>query len=223
MNIFKLAYVLTVFVLFSCKKGDNDTAPAPTGSNKWYSVKAYADDTVEVKDGYLYMSTKYGSASTTKATSISSFGILKGDFELRIKYSSVEMSGTNTFSEALGFALFQSGISRALVAGNLTNEMVYVSDSSKTFPDMKSTSARAGEFYVKREGSTLNAWIKAGEEISTINKMNYTTADLRLSILISSNDATVKRTSVHIDDVSIIAGGGEVESDPFDKSSITAY
>jgi len=220
MNIFKLVYVLPILVLISCKKSDD---PAPAVSNKWYSIKAYADDTVAVKNGYLHMSTKFGSASSSKATSISSFGKLKGDFELRIKYSSVGMSGTNTFSEALGFALFQSGVSRALVAGTLTNEMVYVSDSSSTFPDMKSTSARAGEFYVKREGSTLSAWIKAGDEISTINKTNYTTSDLKLSILITSNDATVTRSSVHIDDISIIGGGGGVESDTFDESSITAY
>jgi len=219
MNIFKLAYVLPILVLISCKKSDD---PTPSVSNQWYSNKAFADDTVDVKNGYLYLSTRYNS-SPSKATSILSYGKLKGDFELRMTFSSLALSGTNTFSEVLSFALFQNGVTRAVVGGSLTNEMVYVGDSSSTFPDMKSTNAREGEFYVKREGSTISAWMRAGEDTSFLDKTNYTTADLTPGIMISSNDATVARTSVHIDDVTITGGGGAVQSDPFDKKSITAY
>lgn len=220
MKIFKLAYVLPILVLFSCKKSDD--APTPILANQWYSYKAFADDTVDVKNGFLYMSTKYGSSSSG-ASSVVSFGKLKGDFELRIKYSSASMSGTSTFSESLLFGLFQPGVTKALVGGVLTNEIVYVGDSTTTFPDMQSTSAREGEFYVKREGSKYTSWMRAGADTSFLNKTNYVTSDLSLTMAITSNDVTVTRTSVHIDDVSIQGGGGAVRSDPFDENYITAY
>ena len=56
-----------------------------------------------------------------------------------------------------------------------------------------------------------------------MNKINYSTNDLRISFLLYATDNTATNTSVHIDDLSITGGGTDLTSDPFDIDDITAY
>lgn len=219
MKTYQLLFILPALFLISCKNKGDDPAPAFSISQQWYSVKAFSNDTVKVKDGYLYMSTKYGSGTVGRgSTSVGTFKRLKGDFELRIKFSNVIMTGTD-LSETVGFALFQDGADPAVLAGQVSNQTIMVSEPS-TFPDVQPRTTNDGEFYVKRVGGNYTSWIKVGDNTSSLNKTDYFTGDLGVSMYIFSEDETATRTSVHIDDVIITDGGGKVVSDTFDKNNI---
>lgn len=217
MNTNKLLYLLPVLFFISCKKKDDPT-PATDVAKQWYYVKANNDDTVNVENGYLYMSTEYPYDSPHSTTSLLSRNTLKGDFELRIKYSSVGMSATNP--GALFFGLIEEDNPMSIMNAHLSNDIVYTHDSTSTRPDIKSTTAREGEWYVKRTGGNYKVWMRAGADTSFIEKENYSTGNLTIGISIASSNTAVARTTVHIDDISIEGGGGDLVSDPFDKNSI---
>jgi hypothetical protein len=156
-------------------------------------------------------------------TSLASINGIKGDFEIRVKYSSFHTSGTNIFSETLGISLATVGVTPAIISGNLSNTSLYMTDTTSSVHTFKSTVNRDGEFYVKRTGADYTSWMRAGADTVFLNKTNYFTQDVSVLFEIGSLDHTVTRTSVHIDDFTITGGGGIVVSDPFDSNkNITA-
>ncbi len=220
--IFALSSVL---FLSACSKKDD---PAPSDSNfpatQWYSYKGYNEDTVEVKNGYLYLTANYVS-DNSKGTTIGSFKTIKGDFELLVKYSAFAATGTNTNSETFGAFLTKTSGQTAtpVLSAIIGNTLMYAQDSVVANTLFKSTSNREGEWYVKRTGSDMTSWFRAGNDTLKLNKMNYTAADLTMNFSIAAFDNTPAKTSIQIDDFTITGGGGDMLSDPFDTNDITNY
>ncbi|MDB5272973.1 MAG: hypothetical protein JWO58_1340 [Chitinophagaceae bacterium] len=209
-----IAMLMLSGLFFSCARYIEEAAPAPI---IWLGSRQNSNDTITVENGYAYLST-YHSISAS-GTSIISNNKLKGDFEIKISYSFFVASGTNSYSDQLEFNVAQAGSRNPLVAGFLTNEKIYLQDSTGG-SSSKTTTNRAGEFYVKRMGSEVYSWIRAGSDSLFLSRTNYSMADLTLEAMIYSWDNTSNHTSVHIDDVLIIGGGNNFPSDHFDQNKI---
>ncbi len=106
-----------------------------------------------------------------------------------------------------------------LVAAFLTNDAIYLQDSSRTGTS-KNTANRGGEVYVKREGTTISSWIRAGDDSLFLNKIYYTSDDVGIEMLVYSADNTATHTSVHLDDILVAGGGGLVKSNTFNDKTI---
>lgn len=225
----KIILTLTSIVLVSaCSKKDDDPAPAPTNvypTTQWYGNKGNSVDTIDVLNGYLYMTSKHKSGSA-KSTSVGSFRKIKGDFELRVQYSDFRATGTNPTSET--FAVFltkmQGQTVTPILTGILGNEYMYAEDSDIANTQIKSTSNTSGEWYVKRTGSDFTTWFRAGTDTLFLNKTNYTAADLYMNFSINASDNTPTKTSVQIDDFSLTgSSASEAASDSFDSKDLTVY
>lgn len=220
-NMKNIQLLLILFLsayMWSCKPSESSSDPVPSYT-QWYAHKQNTDDTINDVNGYLYLSTKY-TAVPRIGTSVSSITSIKGDFEIRVKYSSYHTSGSHPFSEVLGFSLAANGITPAIISGNFANTSMYITDtSSTTVPTFKTTTNRDGEFYVKRLGSSYTCWMRAGADTVYLNKTNYITQDVSMVFEIGALDNTTNRTSVHIDDFTITGGSGAVVSDSFDANN----
>jgi len=208
-----LCTVLSV-LLFSCARYIEEAVPA---TKLWLGSRQNTNDTITVENGYAYLSTHHSISAS--GTSIISNNKLKGDFEIKISYSFFVTSGSNSYSDQLEFNLSQTGLRNPLVAGFLTNDDIYLQDSTGV-SNSKATANRAGEFYVKRVGADVYTWIRAGSDSLFMDKNNYSTADLTVEATIYSWDNTSTHTSVHIDDVLITGGGNDFPSDHFDQNKI---
>lgn len=224
MHLKKLTFLIVLLLsIQACKKSD-DSSPAPVENKtiNWYAFKQNVEDTIEVKNGYLYISTKYSSSSQNGDALISAKKI-KGDFELRINFSSFNSNGINNLSEQMGFTLSRQGGSSPLYSGILNNNAIYIEDTVFVNTVSKPTNNKNGEFYVKRTGGDFIAWMRAGADTVKMHKVSYSTADLTLGISVASLDNTATHTSLHVDDFNLNGGGGEVTSDPFDENHIMLY
>lgn len=224
--IFALASLL---IISACSKKDdpapasNDNPDLPT--TQWYAYKGNEADTVQVMNGYLYMTSKYV-ATKTKSTAVSSFRKIKGDFELRVKFSSFTPTGTNITSET--FSCFLTKIegqsATPILSGILGKNYMYAEDSTPANTLIKPSTNREGEWYVKRVGSDYTTWLRAGTDTLKLNKTNYSAADLTMNFAIDASDNTPTKTSVHIDDFILTGGlGTDASTDSFDENSVTVY
>jgi hypothetical protein len=205
-----------VAISFSCTKYIDDVAPADP-SKRWLGSRQNSNDTIAVRNGYVYLTTY--KAISASGTSIVSANKLKGDFELKIKYSSFITSGSYSFSDQLIFNFSNPKAQNPLIAAFLTNEDIYLQDSLKT-GFSKPTANREGELYMRRTGGTLFSWIRAGSDTLFLNKVNYYAGDLGIEMQVYSSDDTAVRTAVHIDDIMINGGGGGVSSNAFEENTI---
>ena len=144
---------------------------------------------------------------------------MKGDFEVRISYSAFVTSGNYSFSDQLIFNFSSPGVKDALISATLTNEDIYIEDSTRSSLS-KSTVNRDGEVYVKRTGSAIYSWIRAGSDSLIMNRIDYYSGDLSIEMKVLSADHTATQTSVHLDDIVITGGGGFVKSNTFDDKTI---
>ncbi|MDB5257727.1 MAG: hypothetical protein JWM14_2422 [Chitinophagaceae bacterium] len=212
---FIACFILTG-IFSSCAKYIDDPTPVDT-TKRWLAYRQNVDDTISVKDGYVYLSTH--NAISANGTSIASNNKFKGDFEVKISYSSFVASGNYSFSDQLIFNFSSPDIQNPLIAAFLTNDEIYLQDSTRTGVSKSSTN-RAGEVYVKREGSTIYSWIRAGDDSLFFNKTNYYSEDVSLEVKVYSADNTTAHTSVHLDDIVVVGGGGFVKSNAFDENTI---
>ncbi|MBC7485971.1 MAG: hypothetical protein H7282_04395 [Cytophagaceae bacterium] len=193
-----------------------DFVPADT-TRRWLGYRQNNDDTISTINGYAYLSTY--NAISANGTSITCNNKLKGDFEVKISYSSFVASGDYSFSDQLIFNFSASGLRDPLIGASLTNEDIYIADSTRT-NSSKNTVNRYGEVYVKRTGSTIYSWIRAGSDSLFMNRINYYSGDLTIEMKVLSADHTSTHTSVHLDDIVVTGGGGFVKSNTFDEKTI---
>lgn len=210
-----IGLILSV-LLFSCVRNTEEVIPADT-TKRWLGYRQNSDDTILTKNGYAYLTTHYGISAN--GTSIASNNKLKGDFEVKISYSAFVTSGNYSFSDQLIFNFSSPKVQYPVVAALLTNDKIYLQDSSKTGVS-KNTFQRDGEFHVKREGTAIYSWFRAGEDSLFLDKINYFSEDLSIEMLVYSADNTATHTTVHIDDIVVIGGGGFVKSNTFDDKTI---
>jgi hypothetical protein len=203
-------------LLFSCATYIDDVDPVDT-AKRWLGYRQNSDDTISVRNGYVYLSTHHAIAAS--GTSIISNNKLKGDFEVKITYSSFVASGSNSFSDQLFFNFSSPQVQSPLIAASLTNDEIYLQDSTRAGVS-KSTGNREGEVYVKREGTTLYSWIRAGGDSLFLNKINYYSGDLSIEMQVYSADNTTTHTSVHVDDIIVIGGNDLVKSNTFEENTV---
>ena len=217
--------ILAISIFSSCSKKE-DSNPTPSNpapevpKTQWFSYKTVQADTADVRNGYLYMTSKY-SDSESKGTSVGTVKKIKGDFELLVKFSSFKPTGSGIFPEGFGVILSATETPHGVISAILGRSMMFAGDSAKTNAYSKLTTNRDGEWYVKRVGSTYTSWFRAGSDTLKINKTNYITSDLSFNFSVISYDNTTTSTSVHIDDFMLTGGGTDVKSDPFDENDIT--
>ncbi|MBC7485629.1 MAG: hypothetical protein H7282_02620 [Cytophagaceae bacterium] len=212
-------------LLLACSKKDDPT-PAATDPNypttQWISVKQNQNDTAEASNGYLYLNSTYSSTGA-RGTGVTTVKKIKGDFEMKVKFSSFKPTGSNTISELFGCILSSTSpkTSNGILSLLLSKNTMYVEDSNVVNTISKPTANRQGEWYVKRTGGDYTSWFRIGSDTLKMNKTNYITSDLSMSCTIVAFDNTVTSSSVHIDDFTLTGGGGDVKSDPFDTNDIT--
>ncbi len=187
-------------------------------SRRWLGARRSSDDSIIVSNGQVYLTTKYYTGLES-GTSITTHNKLKGDFELNIKFSDFDAMGDYDFSNQLVFELPFTDGSNPVVNAYLTKENLYLQDSLGAGPG-KSTVNRNGEFHLKRTGSDVHAWIRAGSDSVFFDRANYYAKELTVKIRIFSGDNSSTKTAVKIDDILIVGGGGLVKSNTFDKNTI---
>lgn len=215
-TLFVIIFLMISGMLFSCIRDTQVVVPADT-TKRWLGYRQNDDDTITTQDGYAYLSTY--NAISASGTSIVSNNRLKGDFEVRIAYSSFVTSGNNSFSDQLIFNFSSPAVKDPLIAATLTNDYLYLDDSTRV-SGSKSTVNREGEVYIKREDSTIYSWIRAGGDTLFLNKTNYYSGDVGIEMKVYASDNTATHTSVHIDDIKVKGGKGLIKSNTFDDKTI---
>lgn len=210
-------FFLLSMVFFSCARYIDDVPPEDT-SKRWLGYRKNNGDTIIVNNGFVYLTTVYHPGLAI-GTTITSNNRLKGDFELKISFTSFLASGDYDFSDQLLFEFpFVDG-GKDLFTAYLTKDHLYLQDSTGAGVS-KNTVNRNGEFFMKRQGSDIHAWIRAGNDSLFFDRSNYYSKELAIKMGVFSGDNSSSLTSVHIDDVQITGGGGFVQSNTFDENTI---
>ena len=215
----KIIFLLVLTsVIVSCKKKNSDDPSSVTP--KWFATRQNASDIATVSNGVAYLKTSNNGSQSPNGLSLSSFNKLKGDFVIKLSFSSFSTSGANSLSEWFTVGLSDQESVHPLVASILTNTEMYLEDNNVDY-QVKSTTNREGEFYAKRVGADFFTWCRVGSDTLRMDKLNYSTKDVSIFMNITGMDNTATNTSIQIKDVLISGGGGLLTTDTFDNNTIS--